>query len=262
MQYVAFLDVLGFKDLVHNNDKDKLYEIYQNFVSVSKDGVTKDSIITGWDEETKRQIAENPISAKIVSDSIIIWTKDGTLTDLLRLVDIVKLLLFQACVAGLPLRGAISKGDVMELKSNIEEKHFYADAIFGTGIVNAYELEGLAAWSGCIIDDECATQLFEEFENEQGFGIKNLYDVFYHRGLLLKYPVPMKDGTKKEMTVINWVAGTDNDYSDMLLLSKFCANNKSIDHNSVHVKIANTIIFVRHAKSLTYILMQDPFKKK
>ena len=125
--YIAFLDMLGFKDLINQSDCDDIYRILSKLDLPSDNIIDDGEIIMRMDE----------IKMKIMSDSICFYIdskREHALTGLL-----LTCLLFQAELMNLAppimLRGAIVKGS------------FYANAdiTFGPGLTNAYLLEEKSA---------------------------------------------------------------------------------------------------------------------
>ena len=157
--YIAFLDILGFRDLVRNNsstDVENLYaQIFRMSLSATFYQLYKDELQLGKLRKPNVQI---------VSDSIIIWSESDHFTEFLRISTFTSIVLRNAISAGIPLRGAIVHGNINELdldavvpnldyfQSTINTK---SSVLFGKGIVDAYVLEQVADWSGCIIDTCC-----------------------------------------------------------------------------------------------------------
>lgn len=126
-QFVAFLDVMGFSNLVSQNNLEQLdrYFYYVN------------EILTKLKETNSR------IDFLSISDSIIIVSPDGEmgLKQIIRTIKDIQLTLLRKKIL---LRGALSYGPVFfDNKNNI---------LVGKGYIKAYKLEGQAIYPRVIID--------------------------------------------------------------------------------------------------------------
>lgn len=116
-RFVAFLDIMGFKDMVARRSENKI-----------EDKLEK---LSTFIAETKEDLKDS--SCYIFSDSIILFTgcdEQGALTGIISTVGKV---VEKAIGLGLPIKGAIAKG-ICTVKEN---KQFY----FGQPIIDAYSLE-------------------------------------------------------------------------------------------------------------------------
>lgn len=139
--YVAFIDVVGFSNIINDDDGVKIKSYLQ--------------IIDQWGKFAKKwKKAGDTIGFKSISDSIIIYIEydepvggslnvpmNHSLKTLIYLVSKLQLLFFQNEIL---TRGAISFGEITE--------HTKTNSILGKGIINAYQLEKLASVPRVIID--------------------------------------------------------------------------------------------------------------
>ncbi|MBQ4680435.1 hypothetical protein [Aeromonas dhakensis] len=122
--YVAFIDVLGFKNMVFNSDEttiNKYFEVVNNSLS-----------------ELKNIQLKKPIKSIIISDSIILSVPllgdiESDLDRLLHLCIAIAKLQQNLAINNIWVRGAITTGDTYFN----EEKH----QVVGPAFVNAYLLE-------------------------------------------------------------------------------------------------------------------------
>ncbi len=132
--YIAFLDLLGFKNLVSNNKLDEILEIYK---AIQNDNI--DYLVLNNEELTER----DAVKMKIMSDSICVYVNKNCKNAFLSIV--AWCVYFQAklleCSQPIFLRGAITLG-------NIYAKD---DITFGTGVINAYLMEEKVAKNPRII---------------------------------------------------------------------------------------------------------------
>lgn len=143
-KYVAFIDILGFKDIVYSNDK---YRI-QDYITAMEN----------WHGllEHAKKIDKIEIEFNTISDSIVIYTKIDE--DNLRfLIYLVASLQSHLLINKLYSRGAISKGDI----------YFNSDTsiLVGKGLISAYQLEQTANFPIVIIDNKIIYDLSQNRDN-------------------------------------------------------------------------------------------------
>ena len=126
MKYVAFLDILGFKN--------KLKGLSQN---EARSFMGKFSSIVYHDFQVKSE----EINGLVVSDSVVLSTKDVKQDSLKSLVNLVLLICKDEFAQnGILLRGAIAKGEFDEMPAR-ELKNLRKELIVGQAYVDAYLLE-------------------------------------------------------------------------------------------------------------------------
>lgn len=122
--YIAFLDILGFKNIVNGKTCEAILEIYKKienrpFAQIMRNG--------------EALVATNSVCLKVMSDSICIYVEKEVKNALFALIETCAL--FQAHLAVLKepifLRGAIVVGDI----------YANGDKTFGPGLTKAYLLE-------------------------------------------------------------------------------------------------------------------------
>lgn len=160
-KYVAFLDVMGFKELVQGSSVDKL-ENYFNIVDTSFEFFSEH-------RKTLDKLA--------ISDSIIIATGDS-IENFTALLKSIRMLQARCATSDIWLRGGISFGEV----------HFdqNTNTIVGRGFVNAYLLESQAVFPRVIIDPAILKKLdlirrnfydkFNKFPHEREHNEKLIHD--------------------------------------------------------------------------------------
>lgn len=250
--YVAFLDILGFKDLVYNNSHEKLTELYEGVIEKSLN-----KVYSNYEADKLKYQKDNDLYFLSVSDSIIIWTENNSPAAFTEILIATCEVLAEFFGAGIPLRGAISVGGLTS-KGISREKNNKGDTtvsmsyinVVGSAIVNAYSMEGKQDWSGCIIDKKCI-DLYQDSIPHTTEDVVDL-NFFIERGLINQYSVPKKKGALSEEYVVNWPLFcedlTENDVRNM-----FSAHNKNINDWSVENKISNTIKYVNYAKQIETI---------
>lgn len=125
--YVAFLDVLGFKDLVKSaapGDKERIYEYFSLVKEITRD---------------LQQIeSKKNIGSIIISDSVILsvpmeFDKEDKINKLRQLCIAIQKIQFRLAEKNIWLRGAISSGEAFFSSSDSQ--------VVGPAYINAYLLE-------------------------------------------------------------------------------------------------------------------------
>ncbi len=243
-KFIAFLDILGFKELVENNSIEKLKEIYSvvlndsydNIIKLVKDNVRKNSS-DGW--------PEFKLQTRIISDSIMLWNENDSFEGFSGLLLIVRSMCAMAFTHGIPLRGAIVLGELEELViPAIDETIPDSPVLLGNGITKAFELEKKQQLMGCIISHEAKDHLNSILP--QG---KSIETGFKDGTRLIPYDVPLKGKTEKYYCV-NWVSFRPDVYRQLdlpkIVREVFSEHNKSIDTQQVEIKIDNTVAFIEY----------------
>lgn len=133
-QLVAFIDVLGFSELVYKNQNKELESYFDVVTSIIAD--MKDT--------------SNNIQSITISDSIILTSPSG-LQGFKRMLRAVRTIQRKLLFKNILIRGAISSGEVFfDDKRNI---------IVGKGYIRAYLLEKEAIYPRVIIDPALMTEM-------------------------------------------------------------------------------------------------------
>lgn len=140
MKYVAFLDILGFKDILRTMDHDKAKDFIVSFSA---------NIYSVWSEKTR-----DKIRGYVVSDSVIIYTTDLTNEALQQLLDILdQICKREFALNSILLRGAIAKGEFDKIEAQ-ELSTLSKGLIVGQAYVDAYLLEGTVKTIGIVISKD------------------------------------------------------------------------------------------------------------
>ena len=140
MKYVAFLDILGFKD--------KLKKMNQN-EAAHFIGAFSTTAFQQWEAETVSKL-----NGYIVSDSFIIYSNDVSCESLQELIKVIdKICKKEFAVNGILLRGAIAKGNFEKLEAR-EISTLQKGLIVGQAYVDAYLLEGTVKTTGIVLSEE------------------------------------------------------------------------------------------------------------
>lgn len=145
-KYVAFLDVLGFKELVCSTSKSNQKKVARYFYLIDK-------II----KQLKRRSSKRSITSLVVSDSVILtmpFTEERSenLTNLRELCIAIREIQFELAKSDIWLRGAVTYGEAYVSEDE--------NQIVGEAFVNAYLLEEKTAiYPRVIIDNKLINKL-------------------------------------------------------------------------------------------------------
>lgn len=131
---VAFIDVLGFSDIVNNSHNDKIESYYTYLESSFKDHISK-----------------TDLQYLFISDSIVILADESkeNLSELTRLLTKIQCGLL---LNNIVVRGAISFGDLYVNKEG--------NIIVGNGLIRAYNLERQAINPRIILDRQLISKYY------------------------------------------------------------------------------------------------------
>ena len=249
-KYIAFLDILGFKDLIENNKLDEIETLYDTL----QKSVLFSFAVSNPEHRLKKKgedlpsIGETNLNSLVISDSIIIWTDDDSQGSLLELLLAVKYFMYFSMQSGFPLRGGISSGELI-VKSGRHEKSPKFNSyttLLGLSLTRAYIIESKSEWSGCILDEKCV----EHFSNKLKSYDSKVADLefFEKMDIIRSYEVPMKSGPVKKYYAINWTHFNGPRLTTTQVRKAFQSHNKSVTDWAVQNKIKNTLKFLADTK--------------
>jgi hypothetical protein len=242
-RYVLFMDILGFSQLIQNNSSKKIKQIYEshfigNYSFAFETAASRLNIshlsVHKLQGNISQDLIQNKFELHIMSDSIIVWTKDDSVESFKDLCKFASSYLALNLWCGLPLRGGVSKGDIVNINKDVN--NIAQTCIVGKGVVNAYHTEQKQNWMGIAIDDECITGLTSE-------DLKTTP--------IVNYVVPMKvldKGTCQEKQVyenkyvVNWTLFNEY-FTDSLDFFNDCFSKYNKPIQGIENKIQNTYKF-------------------
>jgi hypothetical protein len=247
--YVAFLDILGFKDLIMGDDTEHIDGLLQNLPVYIQRSLAKGKT-TSTDERAHFDVADATINSIIISDTLIFWTIDNSAEHFFDLLDCVQSLMhFTFNTPALFLRGAVTFGEFYHLPTGYirtsEGAVISHPMVYGKGLVTAHEIEKCLDIAGCLIDQsgiQAAKDQNQELFDFKWMNIKDQLKIF-------NFDAPTKKGPFKNQWFINWVSNASNPTREKLQESFGLYKRKTTD-DGVQLKINNTLNFYDHAKSL------------
>lgn len=187
-RFVAHLDILGMSAIVEK-DPDDAWGMLSDLVAVR-------DRVGGYAMEfldTKELVPAKDVAAAVTfSDTIILFSKGSTDTELRALLILVTELLHKAMCSCVPVRVGVARGQFFV---NIE-KSMYA----GPALIEAYRVGESAQWLGISLAASVQGQAL-------GLDMKS-----GKSKLIVEWSVPTKQGSEKRL-VVNWPAVFAHDFT-------------------------------------------------
>lgn len=134
-RFVAFVDVLGFSEMVNRNN---IKAIEKYFTEIK---TTLSEMVKGG----------STLEYMAISDSIIVFTPDNKLSSFLSLVNNIRMIQIILVRKGFWVRGGIALGPACYVKNE--------NIIFGKGYIDAYNLEKEATFPRVIVSPKIISHL-------------------------------------------------------------------------------------------------------
>lgn len=237
--YVAVLDILGFKELVERNSTEELIKIYGKL----KTTLMATTALYPKDKQKAEFPHLNIMDSLIISDTIIVWTPYSTIVQFHGILNQVSVFLKRAFFIGLPCRGCITIGDLYI--SNQSERLLYSRVealVAGKAIVEAYQIEKMFNWAGCVISETAYETYRKKVEvqkkTDNSWWVKEI-----EKFIVKDYIVSTKKGFQT-IKAVNWVRNPEKyDFTKEDFEQGFLQHKKTINTPDVKEKIENTWAF-------------------
>lgn len=168
---IAFLDVLGFSQLVENVEHQEMIELYRKLLRAGHD----ETMASNFPDD-RRRFEQEPFfdeseilmsrrfSVLMASDSILLYSDGDAFLDALAVTYGVIGLLAAGFRLGMPLRGGIARGEFDILDEDFDRAHAGPGvarslAFVGRGAVRAVDAEERCEWSGAVLHPELVEHL-------------------------------------------------------------------------------------------------------
>jgi hypothetical protein len=223
-RFVAFLDIMGFKDFIMRNNQQVVYEMMRKIVQ-SLDGNLS---FYGYDDPEEGN--ESSIFITTYSDSIIIYSKDDQAECVHRFVHSVSSVCEDLYLQKVPFKGAIAEGIMtLDFKNNI---------FFGQPLVDAYTLHEELLFYGVVVHGSAENSI-----------------KIIKSNVIYEYSTPFKGGAANHLTIlpINFFPGKihDGEFKEFLEGIKGYNVNTS---GSLRKYVDNTILFFQKANASNFPL--------
>ena len=176
-RFIAFFDILGFKDFIYRNSHDVVLE-KMKYLPIILSDIEEDA-----HNKLDKNDCEGIIRPVVFSDSIMLISNDKSIIDLLNLLKCCYWILKNSIQINIPIKGAISSG--------ILTADFNKSLFFGRPLVDAYLLQESMIYYGCIMDN-----------NVEDFFKKNITGS--PQKWLIQYRTPFKTASVNHYN-LNWL---------------------------------------------------------
>lgn len=240
--YIAYFDFLGYKEFIQNN---------QDEILIRRMGhIFRDIEIClgqGQYQEPKNgvvfaDVSKSKLNCLNISDTVIFWTNECEHNSLRELIKVAYDFNWREIGFNFPLRGIVIKGKLHEVtgkEANSEGGSYSVQCLYGSGIVDAHLRAESQNWAGTVIDHSIITDLVANNDLEYINEMALIYTVPYKSGPIDEYVFKIKKGPLTEEALSNILKGIDE---------VFLLDNKSIDSESVKIKLENTKTFIINTK--------------
>jgi hypothetical protein len=180
-RFVAFIDILGFKDLVMRSTHKAIYDMLNK---ISKEKKRLENLNT--DIDLLKLIGNGEIYTVSFSDSIVLFSKNDDGENFRLFLVAVRWLFATSIENNIPMKGGIAHGKISLNKSE--------QIYFGQPIIDAYMIEEEVNYLGITAHNSIDKYIYD---NSQHLDMKHINE------LLFECPTPMKSG-RIVHTNINW----------------------------------------------------------
>ncbi len=241
-EFIAFYDILGFKQLTENNTQALVNRSIEHIFRESQTAVCKNNLTD--DPRRPGVVVPNFDFAEVncmhISDSIVFWTTGGlTEQNFLNIVEACYTFNWRTQQSALPVRGCLVAGELeyhpFQIR-NAQGVSFHNSSLYGKGVTNAYLLAESQDWAGSYIDKSALQAVSQNLQ---------IIPTLIYDKKLVYYQVPLKGG-KYSYELAFRTMGTLNDvgfYNSAKGIEanfRIPMNGQSFD-DSVQRKLTNTI---------------------
>lgn len=190
-RFVAFIDIMGFKDMVMRSSHNEIYNLLNELYSLRKSINNVRKLPEQYELDSL-----NSLKTVSFSDSIIFFTKSSSIECFSILTRALSWLFAKSIEKGLPMKGAISFG---EISVNIKRQIF-----FGQPLIDAILLGEDVNYYGVVAHHSVEKYLNKNEDELSKFGIRDYY---------FEEQTPFKSGKISHIN-LNWFFRVDNDSNE------------------------------------------------
>jgi hypothetical protein len=225
-RFVAFLDIMGFKDRVWRNDHEDVLK-------------TMEVLAKGINALRPSGNGSNTLLPLFFSDSILVVSRDGEFDSASELILGLQGIMKTAFEAGIPVKGAIAYGrQTSDVKQSVH---------FGRPLIDAYELEEDLLLYGVALHHTAEKQLNDSITDWGKSLVLPSLEVLRNLGQVLRYKTPMKKGAINhyvvDMFLDTWTFGVS--LEDM---RRWVAKFYWTVSGSTRVYVDNTMAFLDYCR--------------
>lgn len=197
-RFVAFFDLMGFKDLVYRNTHDdvcKIMDFVCNVVHQLK--LWEKKHLRKRDDQVKGGIEAGVVLPVVFSDSVVFISRANSIEDAKKAIYVSSFFLSEVLNACVPVKGALAYG---MFTADFKKSNF-----FGKPLIDSYFLAHETHFYGAVLH-----HTFEKYLSEQSEEIPSI--------ILKRKPVAMKSGSVMH-SYIDWtfhLKGTNTTADELL----------------------------------------------
>lgn len=242
--FIAFFDVLGFKEIINNNDLPEMKRLFGHLLRDTQTALSGETFVQLNQGTIVPDLKNQKVNCLHISDSIVFWTNGQTEEDFKELVSVCYSFYWRSLQTTFPLRGCLTYGEIDFNPDTIRTTggvNFYNYSLIGKGLVDAYLKAESIEYAGCLLDKLAIKKVSDKLIN----------DLIYDQKVCM-YKVPFKLGASYEH-VFRPIHGNHNDVSFRNTANGIkrlftYASKTDIDKmpDSVRNKMNNTIDFMSY----------------
>lgn len=244
--YLAYFDFMGFKQFIQNNDDEVLIRRMGHIFRDIEICLGKGKYQEPRNGVIIADISKSKINCLNISDTVLFWTEKCNNEELLELVEVAYNFNWREIGYNFPLRGSVIKGNIRVVShknENDNQTSYSIQCLYGKGLVYAHDIAEAQEWAGSLLDTTVVDDL-NSFEDGKNFVDKYTirYDIPFKNNIHKEYNAfKLKQGKLNEVALENAIKGVDE---------VFIMDNKTIDNESVQLKIENTKKFLLYSKNV------------
>lgn len=188
--FIAFFDVLGFKEFINKNDLTEVRRLFNQLLRDSQTAICGQKYIQVNQGVTVPDLKHQTVNCLHVSDNIIFWTNNDSEKDFKDLVEVCYFFYWRSLQTTFPLRGCLTYGEIdfnPYTKTNENGIEFYNYSLIGKGLVDAYLKSDNIEYAGCLLDKLAVDKAGSDLVNS----------LIYEQKICV-YKVPHKNGDDYE----------------------------------------------------------------
>jgi hypothetical protein len=175
-RFVAFIDIMGFRDRVYRNSHDSVLTLMKKLQptieSIKSMGERQLAEGHKFSSNTKLDRSIRPV---LFSDSILLVSEDDSEGSFFEIIAAARWIMRGALLNSVPVKGAIAHG--------IQTADFNQSLHFGRPLIDAYELQ----------DELFLYAIALHHSIEEHITNKKLLDRYFEQNLVIKYKTPLKN---------------------------------------------------------------------
>lgn len=242
--YVAFVDILGFKNLIANSRFDEILDIYWHFMNEGESNPTS-GFYSAVDDCAQDEVSLHiknfnrallKTSYQYFSDCIVIAVPCLNAEALAVVIEICNYLqesMFD-CSQPVFLRGAITKGPLyINNKKSI---------LFGKGLVDAYQAESaIAKYPRIIIAENVVKSGIVDWDNAYPHKLVKDIDGYYYINSLGRYLEEFEQNDRKWKHLNDYIEGVLGSYITADIREKYLWLENKVDSIMAKDRVINVI---------------------